>query len=277
MNKSYQFDQFKPEQMKSEVKRLTENVESHFQVLINLFLENGLYGARKVLDVGCGTGAMVNLISDCLPETEFIGVDNSTAILDTARTQHSHKESITFVHSDATALPFSDNTFDFVYTRLVLMHNSNPNEIIREMTRVCKPGGVICAVEIDDGTQVFHPHGDELSTLIQANIKHASLHGTDRTIGRKLYSFFTSENSVSDVKIIIQTSDYLNENRQDADIPILLKFALADDEGKRFVEEGLLTEKERNELVSKYIPEFCADPNRYESCSFMYAFGRKAN
>ncbi|UOQ83433.1 class I SAM-dependent methyltransferase [Gracilibacillus salinarum] len=278
INSSYQFDRFKPERMQSEGRRLTKNVESHSQTLMQLFLEKGLYEAQKVLDVGCGTGAMIDLFSNVLTDKIYYGVDNSSEILDIAKKQHERKEErVTFVQSNANHLPFSDNSFDFVYTRLVLMHNSNPNDIIREMIRVCKPGGVICAVEIDDGTQVFHPYGEELSKLINANIMYAHLNGTDRTIGRKLYSFFVNENSVSDVNIIIQTSDYSNKNRKNEEMPILLKFALGEDEGKRFVEQGLLTENERMELVSTFIPEFCSDPNRFESSSFMYAFGKKVD
>jgi cyclopropane fatty-acyl-phospholipid synthase-like methyltransferase len=66
MNTSYQFDYFENELMKSEIKRLTANVDSHSEALTRLFLENGLYGAKKVLDVGCGTEAMINLFSNFL-------------------------------------------------------------------------------------------------------------------------------------------------------------------------------------------------------------------
>jgi hypothetical protein len=48
MNVSYQFDQFEPEHMKSEIKRLTANVDSHSETLTRLFLENGLYRAETV-------------------------------------------------------------------------------------------------------------------------------------------------------------------------------------------------------------------------------------
>jgi ubiquinone/menaquinone biosynthesis C-methylase UbiE len=272
MNVSYQFDQFESEHMKSEIKRLTANVDSHSETLTRLFLEHGLYRAENVLDVGCGTGAMLDLFSKLSQDTIFYGVDNSEKVLSTAKSLTS--ENIQFHRGNANNLPFNENTFDFVYTRLVLMHNPNPTEILKEMVRVCKPGGVVCAVEIDDGTQVFHPYGRELSKLLNAHIEYSRINGTDRTMGRKLYSYFTSQGLI-DVKVVIQTSDYLMKNRSDEEMPILIKFALGNDEGRRFVQAGLITEKERDELVNVIIPSFCGDPYRYESCSFMYSFGKK--
>ncbi|MDQ0116747.1 class I SAM-dependent methyltransferase [Paenibacillus harenae] len=274
MNTSYQFDHFEHEHMKSEIKRLTANVDSHSEALTRLFLENGLYGAKNVLDVGCGTGAMIDLFSKFLPEAFFRGIDNSEKILETAKSKFSSSEKIHFFRGNANSLPFSENTFDFVFTRLVLMHNPNPNEIVKEMVRVCKPGGIVCAVEIDDGTQVFHPFGRELSKLVNAHIEYSCINGTDRTIGRKLYSYFVSE-SLNDVKVITQTSDYFMKNREAEEMPILIKFALGNDEGKRLVNAGLISEKERIEFINNIIPTFCHNPHRYESCSFMYSFGRK--
>ncbi|WP_409343352.1 class I SAM-dependent methyltransferase [Paenibacillus sp. MBLB4367] len=274
MNVSYQFDRFDQEQMKSEIKRLTANVGSHSEALVRLFFENGLYGAKNVLDVGCGTGTMIELFSKYLPDISIIGIDNSVKILEAAQSKFLGNEGIKFVHAIANSLPFSDNTFDFIYTRLVLMHNPRPQEIIKEMTRVCKPGGVVCVVEIDDGTQVFHPFGLELSKLINAHIEYARINGTDRTIGRKLYSYFVSEN-LQDVKVIIQTSDYIMKNREDEEMPILIKLALGNDNAKRLVTTGLLSEEERVEIVDSIIPTFCRYPHRYDSCSFMYSFGKK--
>ncbi|SEC77250.1 hypothetical protein SAMN05443246_5320 [Paenibacillus sp. GP183] len=77
------------------------------------------------------------------------------------------------------------------------------------------------------------------------------------------------------MKVVIQTSDYLMKNRSDEEMPILIKFALGNDEGRRFVQAGLITEKEQDDLVNVIIPSFCGDPYRYESCSFTYSFGKK--
>ena len=273
---TYQFDNFPNHRKHSEIERLTTNVDSHSKALADLLLTNGLYGSNEVLDVGCGTGAMLQLLASLLEKTKFYGVDNSTKILETAKnTIGQTNEKIQFTHGNARNLPYPDNTFDFVFTRLVLMHNSNPEQVIDEMVRVCKPGGTICAIEIDDGTQIFHPHGEELNKIVQAHIQFSKLHGTDRTMGRKLYSLFSKHSHTEETKVIIQTSDYSKDFIQNNELPTLLKFALGNDDGRRLVEANLLTEEDRSELVSTFIPRFLASPHRFESCSFMYAFGKK--
>lgn len=276
MKRAYSFDHFTNDQKKAEINRLTANVESHSKTLAELLLTNGLSHSKKVLDVGCGTGAMIDLFASILKGTEFHGVDNSSHILKAAKARLEQKyDNTQLTSAEADRLPFSDHTFDFVFTRLVLMHNSNPETIINEIIRVCKPGGTICAIEIDDGTQVFHPYGEELNRLIQANIQFAARHGTDRTMGRKLYSYFSNNTYTEVVKVIIQTSDYSSDLINSDELPILLKFALGKDEGKRFVDANLLTEELRHKLVTTYIPAFCNSPHRFESCSFMYAFAKK--
>lgn len=270
MNNSYQFDHFNPELMKSEITRLTENVGSHSQALAKLLLENGLYKARNVLDVGCGTGAMIQLFSTLLPEANFYGIDNSEVILETAVSTETDR--VHFVHGQASALPFPDNTFDFVYTRLVLMHNRVPNEIVKEMIRVCKPNGVVCAVETDDGTQIYYPYAEELGKLIKANTEYIRrTNGPDRTIGRKLFSMFSSE-GLHNIKVITQTSDYTCTSPTEIK-PFLINQALSNI--NHLVEEGLLLEEERLNFVNEIIPAFLQHPARFDSGSFMYAFGQK--
>ena len=103
-----QFDNFPNHRKHSEIERLTTNVDSHSKALADLLLTNGLYGSNEVLDVGCGTGAMLQLLASLLEKTKFYGVDNSTKILETAKN--------TIGHGNARNLPYPDNTFDFVFT-----------------------------------------------------------------------------------------------------------------------------------------------------------------
>jgi len=268
MNQGYLFDRFEVQQKKSEIDRLTKNVSSHSQALAEIFLNNGLIEANKVLDVGCGTGAMISLFSELMPDTEFVGVDNSKHILATA--QNLNLPNATFVEGEATKLPFEDNTFDLVYIRLVLMHNPYPEHIISEMKRVCKPGGVMISVEIDDETMVFHPFSSELSHLIRANIAYAKQKGTDRIMGRKLFSLYKAV-GIDDVNVITQTSDY---NGAYDEMPFSLKLAVGNDEARHLIEAGLITEQQRVSYLD-CIAEFCKDPNRFYSGSFMYCVGKK--
>ncbi|MCC2686111.1 MAG: ubiquinone biosynthesis methyltransferase UbiE [Paenibacillaceae bacterium] len=265
MNPSYAFDTFTKTHKQSEIERLTRNVASHSKALCEHFMANGLISSKKVLDVGYGTGAMLNMFASLMPETEFTGVDNSKDILES--TNSIAEKNLRFIRS---RLPFEDESFDFVYTRLVLMHNSEPLNIVREMRRVCKPGGIVVCVEIDDETAFFYPYAMEFSQLIRANIEYALRRGTDRTMGRKLFGIYKSL-GLSNVKVITQTSDY--EGPYD-DLPFSLRLAMGPDEAKHLVDAELITDEQRMDWMAK-INKFCEDPNRFYSGSFMYCFGKK--
>ena len=131
---------------------------------------------------------MLNMFADILPEAGFIGIDSSKQILNSA--SKTKKPNVNLVRSEGICLPFKDNSFDFVYTRLVLMHNKKPENIVHEMRRVRKPGGRILSVEVDEGTILLYPFADEFSHLVRANIEYARINGMDRIIGRKLYSIY---------------------------------------------------------------------------------------
>lgn len=268
MNQTYVFDSFEQQQQDSEIQRLTKNIGNHSRALCEYFLSNGLLTSKKVLDVGCGTGAMLNMFAEILPETEFLGIDNSRDILES--TKEITKSNISFVRGEAFRLPFEDNSFDFVYTRLVLMHNQNPENIVREMKRVCKPDGTIISVEIDDETMVFYPFAYELSKLTKAYIEYAGRNGTDRIMGRKLFSIYKSV-GIDNVRVITQTSDY--EGPYD-DVPFSLRLALGSNEGRQLVDANLITEEQRLDYISK-IQAFSEDRNRFYSGSFMYCVGKK--
>ncbi|OTA69213.1 hypothetical protein K449DRAFT_412014 [Hypoxylon sp. EC38] len=67
------------------------------------------------------------------------------------------KDWISFQVADGHALPFPDNTFDVVHCHQVIAHNKGQCEMLREMLRVTKPGGVVAAREGDMETEAFCP------------------------------------------------------------------------------------------------------------------------
>jgi len=97
----------------------------------------------KVLDVACGTCRMIPPAHDCNKLVDYYGIDSSKTMLDSVR-EWFHTPS-KLIKGDATKLPFKDNTFDVVFTFHLLWHlpNEIQLDIMKEMRRVCKKGGVI--------------------------------------------------------------------------------------------------------------------------------------
>ncbi len=101
-----------------------------------------------VLEIGTGTGATLKLIGDNREITSFIGVDLSNGMLDQARQVI---PGVTFPielrQMNAESLDFPDAMFDTVTTSLMLCTVPDPAQALREMSRVCKPGGTIVLLE----------------------------------------------------------------------------------------------------------------------------------
>ena len=96
----------------------------------------------RVLEVGIGTGINVSLY----PRTCHVtGIDLSPAMLEKAH-ERVAKEGLTNVElleMDATSLAFEDSSFDVVYAPYVISVVPEPVKVVREMSRVCRPGGKI--------------------------------------------------------------------------------------------------------------------------------------
>ena len=99
----------------------------------------------KVLDVGCGYGMNFPYLINA---TDITGIDFSSVMLDKARqVMRGTGNRIDLREADAEALQFADNTFDTVISALSTCSFYNPNIALKEMQRVCKPGGKILLLE----------------------------------------------------------------------------------------------------------------------------------
>lgn len=98
------------------------------------------YGARSVaiLDVACGGGFLSNALAKA--GQEVTGIDLSTDSLNVAR-RHDPTGSVTYLAMDARALSFPDGRFDVVCMMDFLEHLPERDAVIREASRVLKPGG----------------------------------------------------------------------------------------------------------------------------------------
>src|SRR5690349_2496687 len=101
-------------------------------------------GAR-VLDVGCGPGTITVDIAQRVAPGRVIGMDASPAVIEQARADATDVDNLEFVTGDVYALDTPDDTFDVVHAHQVLQHLPDPVGALREMRRVCKPGGVVAA------------------------------------------------------------------------------------------------------------------------------------
>jgi SAM-dependent methyltransferase len=115
-----------------------------FRTLVDLMAPEA---ASRILDVGCGSGALDRLLAARLgPAARIDAVDvNAFLLREAAGLAADFGERIRFAPGSATALPFADGTFDCVFSVTVL-EECDADQAIAEMVRVTRPGGRIGVV-----------------------------------------------------------------------------------------------------------------------------------
>ncbi len=100
--------------------------------IFRIFKEIGLPRSARVLDVGCGSATLASYWLN--HGSSIIGLDISDTALQMARLN-----GVPCIKVDVTrGLPFSDHTFDLVYTDALLEHFPSPEQILKELFRVSK-------------------------------------------------------------------------------------------------------------------------------------------
>jgi ubiquinone/menaquinone biosynthesis C-methylase UbiE len=99
-------------------------------------------GNGEALDFGCGVGRLTQALARRF--TRCVGVDISRQMIEKAVASNHHAHCRYIVHSE-TRLPFSDASFSFIYSNIVLQHVPArfAAEYLREFVRVLAPGGVL--------------------------------------------------------------------------------------------------------------------------------------
>ena len=96
----------------------------------------------RVLDVGCGTGALTRVLIDRFGPDQVAGVDPSVSFVAAAAERFPWTD---IRHGAAEALPFDDDTFDATLAQLVVHFMTDAAAGVREMIRVTRPGGIVAA------------------------------------------------------------------------------------------------------------------------------------
>lgn len=94
---------------------------------------------QDVLDVGCGTGAVLELLHREYPNKHLTGLDLTPGMIDVARAKQ--LDNVHFVVGDAEALSFEPQSFDAVLCSNSFHHYPHPERFFFEAARVLRPGG----------------------------------------------------------------------------------------------------------------------------------------
>ena len=150
-----------------EQQRLVEQAEHWRHRLITDGTE--LPTGTRLLDVGCGVGAVLAVLGQEFPGVDLTGVDIEPAQLEFAR-EHLERCGVdaTIREGDALALPFADRSFDHVWMMWLLEHIRDAVAALGEARRVLVPAGRITAIEVDYATARAEPSTPAIQALFRA-------------------------------------------------------------------------------------------------------------
>jgi ubiquinone/menaquinone biosynthesis C-methylase UbiE len=119
-----------------------------------------LRGNEQTLDIGCGSGTLLNEAARRLPTGKALGIDiwaphtgggNYALLMKNAKAE-GVADKIEFKQADVRKLPFEDSSFDVIVSSGALHHigseRSEHEQAINEMLRVLKPGGKIALMDV---------------------------------------------------------------------------------------------------------------------------------
>jgi SAM-dependent methyltransferase len=141
----------------------------------------------RVVDVGCGPGALTSELVRRAGSESVAAVDPSESFVEAARKRN---PGVDVRLASAETLPFDDGSFDAALAQLVVQFMSDPVAGIREMARVTRPGGVVAACVWDHagGTGPLSPLWDAAHELYPDAEDESHLPGTGRGQLGELFS-----------------------------------------------------------------------------------------
>jgi ubiquinone/menaquinone biosynthesis C-methylase UbiE len=145
---------------------------------------------QDLLDVGCGPGTITVDLAVRVAPGRTLAVDVSPAPLDEARGLAERRGvPVEFAVGDVYALEAADDSFDVVHAHQVLQHLTDPVAALREMARVCRPGGVVAVRDVDYATFTWFPADEGLDRWLDLYHRVARHNDAEPDAGRRLLAW----------------------------------------------------------------------------------------
>jgi len=154
---------------------------------VQKYLAHRIRPGADVLSVGCGPGVMLNEVSDLHPTIRATGIDISADRVQEATQRNRENLRLKFVRGDAHTMQFPSDSFDFVYSRMLLQYLRKKEDAVSEMVRVCRPGGTVLLQDLDGQLLWHYPEDAAVQQAVEKVVNTLAASGFDPFVGRKLF------------------------------------------------------------------------------------------
>jgi SAM-dependent methyltransferase len=145
----------------------------------------GITPGTRLLDVGCGSGQLALMAAKA--GAEVTGCDIATNWIERARVRAATEGlKVTFEEGDAESLPYGDAQFDTVISFVGAMFAPRPELVAAELTRVCRPGGMIAMANWTPGGFIGQMFKTIARHIAPSGMPSPVLWGDEATVGQRL-------------------------------------------------------------------------------------------
>lgn len=153
-----------------------------FQVWCKLLDNAAIGGSERVLDLGCGRGAVLLMAAEYLPQGHAVGVDiwstkdqsgNAMATTEQNALAEGVAERVELHTADMRQLPFENGSFDLIVSSVAIhniSHESGRDQAIDEAWRVLRPGGRLLIADISKSHRYHHRLVQLGATSVRRNL-----------------------------------------------------------------------------------------------------------
>jgi len=149
---------------------------------------------NRVLDVGCGTGAVTRILAQRAAPGEVVGLDLSGERLARAEAiaRKARLRNVRFLRGDARTIDLGPRKFDLVYSRCLFQYlPGRPGmDTLMAMKRAARRGARVCVADVDGNTLYRYPLERRWAETLEAFLREVEKRGFDPFVGRKLYGMF---------------------------------------------------------------------------------------
>ena len=211
-----------------------------------VLLQAGLDPGMKVADFGCGVGVVSKMLAEMVgPMGHVTGIDINVGQLTEARElcRKAGFENTHFVEASAHQTGLPRNSFDLVYCRFLLLHLARPEDCLREMMDVLKPGGILVVEDGDLTTAATEPTS-AMNAFADLFPKLGLARGLNYSVSRDLFSMVTAAGFQRVNIEISQPGITRGETRN------FLKWSV-DEAGPAMVQEGIISRAALDQTLSE--------------------------